>query len=481
MREQIRLAAALAAIDRRPDLSDEQKNQLKSLETRLAQAQAGNTGVSGYMKQLKEELGDTEAMIVSLSQTIVSELSSAMSTAITGLIDGTKTAEEAFADMFKNIGKAFIDMATQMIAKALVLKALNIFSPGPPNISGAEAIGRASFEGGGYTGNGSRTGGVDGKGGFPAILHPQETVIDHTRPDNALIDKLPALPEPEIIDKTIIEQVPLIESISDLVGKIDTEQSSAIKSASGLLPVQETAVNQSVSRVELADNLAKLPKQQIIENTIVQKAADFETNARQLDVPMIEKSFEGGGYTGDNSRVGGLDGRGGFMAMMHPQETVIDHTRISSALTDKLPEPPKSQIIENTIVKEVADFDKIVKQLDTQILEQSFAGGGYTGNAPRVGGLDGQGGFPAMLHPQETVVDHYGSMGRYSNRSEDSSVDHRQAMRRYTSNGNHTPTFLETTVINNVEYATVDQVRAMGKQAAKGRSDREATHVPCLR
>ena len=95
-------------------------------------------------------------------------------------------------------------------------------------------------------------------------MHPQETVIDHTRPDNALIDKLPALPEPEIIDKTIIEQVPLIESISDLVGKIDTEQSSAIKSASGLLP-QETAVNQSVSRVELADNLAKLPKQQIIE------------------------------------------------------------------------------------------------------------------------------------------------------------------------------------------------------------------------
>jgi hypothetical protein len=26
---------------------------------------------------------------------------------------------------------------------------------------------------------GSRSGGVDGKGGFPAILHPNETVIDH--------------------------------------------------------------------------------------------------------------------------------------------------------------------------------------------------------------------------------------------------------------------------------------------------------------
>jgi lambda family phage tail tape measure protein len=36
----------------------------------------------------------------------------------------------------------------------------------------------------------------------------------------------------------------------------------------------------------------------------------------------------------------------------------------------------------------------------------SFAGGGYTGNAPRSGGLDGQGGFIAMLHPKETVIDH---------------------------------------------------------------------------
>ena len=36
----------------------------------------------------------------------------------------------------------------------------------------------------------------------------------------------------------------------------------------------------------------------------------------------------------------------------------------------------------------------------------SFAGGGYTGNGARSGGLDGQGGFMAMLHPRETVVDH---------------------------------------------------------------------------
>lgn len=38
-----------------------------------------------------------------------------------------------------------------------------------------------SFDGGGFTGSGSRSGGVDGLGGFPAILHPNETVIDHAK------------------------------------------------------------------------------------------------------------------------------------------------------------------------------------------------------------------------------------------------------------------------------------------------------------
>jgi hypothetical protein len=36
----------------------------------------------------------------------------------------------------------------------------------------------------------------------------------------------------------------------------------------------------------------------------------------------------------------------------------------------------------------------------------NFEGGGFTGTGPRFGGLDGKGGFMAMLHPQETVVDH---------------------------------------------------------------------------
>lgn len=44
-------------------------------------------------------------------------------------------------------------------------------------------------------------------------------------------------------------------------------------------------------------------------------------------VPIARPSFDGGGYTGSGARAGGLDGKGGFWAMMHPDETVIDHTK----------------------------------------------------------------------------------------------------------------------------------------------------------
>jgi len=52
------------------------------------------------------------------------------------------------------------------------------------------------------------------------------------------------------------------------------------------------------------------------------------------------KSFDGGGFTGTGSRSGGVDGKGGFMAVMHPNETVIDHTKGQKA----------GGVVENTIV-----------------------------------------------------------------------------------------------------------------------------------
>ena len=69
---------------------------------------------------------------------------------------------------------SFIQKVNAAINLANNLPNINI--PNIPLVQGPQ--GAPSFAGGGYTGDGPRTGGVDGKGGFPAILHPRERVID---------------------------------------------------------------------------------------------------------------------------------------------------------------------------------------------------------------------------------------------------------------------------------------------------------------
>jgi len=91
----------------------------------------------------------------------------------------------------------------------------------------------------------------------------------------------------------------------------------------------------------------------------------------------------------------------------------------------------------------------------------SYEGGGYTGNAPRSGGIDGRGGFPAILHPNETVVDHSSVMGKYSGGGS-------------SSNGGSKTIRFESTVINNVEYVTTEQAMAMSRQAADDGAKRGA-------
>jgi hypothetical protein len=66
-------------------------------------------------------------------------------------------------------------------------------------------------------------------------------------------------------------------------------------------------------------------------------------------------SFAGGGYTGSGSRSGGMDGRGGFLAMMHPNETVIDHTRGQSG----------GEVLVRVVVSEAPGFASRVDTIAT--------------------------------------------------------------------------------------------------------------------
>ena len=122
---------------------------------------------------------------------------------------------DPFANGTKNMGQQFADMLRRMAAEAAAARIMsNLFgSMGQSTKSGGSgdwgwigsAIGmvgslfgggaggsatglsslpssvRTSFDGGGFTGLGPRSGGVDGKGGFPALLHPNETVVDHAK------------------------------------------------------------------------------------------------------------------------------------------------------------------------------------------------------------------------------------------------------------------------------------------------------------
>ena len=93
------------------------------------------------------------------------------------------------SQMLNNIADIFLQRATEMIAKAIEAQIYSLIAGMFGGAAGGAVPGGGgsffplgkgfSFDGGGYTGNGPRSGGVDGKGGFPAILHPQETVVDH--------------------------------------------------------------------------------------------------------------------------------------------------------------------------------------------------------------------------------------------------------------------------------------------------------------
>ena len=95
----------------------------------------------------KKEITDVRAAMAEMASTVASALSGAMTSAITGLIDGTTTAKEAFSDMFKSIGASFIKMATDMIAKALVMKAIGILTSAFSGSGGAGPTPNVSLEG----------------------------------------------------------------------------------------------------------------------------------------------------------------------------------------------------------------------------------------------------------------------------------------------------------------------------------------------
>ncbi|MDG2012108.1 MAG: hypothetical protein P8J33_01290 [Pirellulaceae bacterium] len=175
--------------DRAEEFNKALERQLQLIGAIAKQQQAAANPMNRLMEEWKADLSDVNGYYAQMAQTVQQELGNAMASAITGVIDGTTTIQEALANMFKNIGQAFIQMATQMIAKALIMKVLGIPMG---NMFGGGGMG-----GGGYynpmTGVGtagpnyglaeggfvdSPTNATIGEGGEPEYVIPQSKMDD---------------------------------------------------------------------------------------------------------------------------------------------------------------------------------------------------------------------------------------------------------------------------------------------------------------
>lgn len=112
-------------------------------------------------------------------QRAMEQVKSTLGNAFVGLVTGAKSLRAALADVLNEFAKMLANRAFQTIwDRGLGSLLGGLFGGGG---GGKWWLGGRSFDGGGYTGMGARLGGLDGKGGFLAMLHPNETVIDHTR------------------------------------------------------------------------------------------------------------------------------------------------------------------------------------------------------------------------------------------------------------------------------------------------------------
>ena len=137
------------------------------------------------LEQAKIDLLNEESDIIEFNETQLKAMSNVSKELNRGFEEFFDFSKKGFLD-FENLTKRILNTVLNEMIKVFLIKRL--FEVGAKAAGGTGTVlgkilqGAAdSYEGGGFTGTGSRTGGVDGRGGFPAILHPNETVIDHTK------------------------------------------------------------------------------------------------------------------------------------------------------------------------------------------------------------------------------------------------------------------------------------------------------------
>ena len=137
------------------------------------------------MEKKQQALEDIKDKYEDIGKTIAGSMDQAFMSVVTDI----DILKDSFEDMAFKVDRIFQDMARDIIAhlyQVLVVQQMvrgfgGMLGKSSNPILSAIGAGLESYDGGGYTGSGPRSGGLDGKGGYMAMLHPRETVIDHTK------------------------------------------------------------------------------------------------------------------------------------------------------------------------------------------------------------------------------------------------------------------------------------------------------------
>jgi hypothetical protein len=148
--------------------------------------QATQTEGVTTQENINNSIKDSVVITKSFADTIDGQLTRAF----TDFFDITSQQFGDFKDLATSVARAVINELIQVfIVQKLVGMVKGSIGDIGAYFEGSTAQAAAltgsikipTNEGGGFTGMGVRAGGIDGRGGFPAILHPNETVIDHTK------------------------------------------------------------------------------------------------------------------------------------------------------------------------------------------------------------------------------------------------------------------------------------------------------------
>ena len=117
--------------DETDELIRQNTERARALELQMAQADAAQAFVNnsnfGEMSKWYEEQSGMVQQLGGEYEQLASGIASDMTGAFKSIIDGSKSAEEAFSEMLKNMASRFLDMAMQILQDALTQQLMSLF------------------------------------------------------------------------------------------------------------------------------------------------------------------------------------------------------------------------------------------------------------------------------------------------------------------------------------------------------------------